>query len=109
MCNSFPRKSFSALTLINYVYKEKILLERVLGALFGITYTRYDRVCTSALVAIPAGSIASCSFHTLLAETYAALQNPWGIEPVHVGNIDGETLWLARAMFSESKSMTSRS
>lgn len=48
MCNSIPRKSFSALTLINYVYKEKILLERVLGALFGIAYTRYDRVCTSA-------------------------------------------------------------
>lgn len=36
-------------------------------------------------------------------ETHAALQNPWGIEPVHVGNIDSETLWLARAMFSESK------
>ncbi len=36
-------------------------------------------------------------------ETYTALQNPWGIDPVYVGNIDGETLWLARAMFSESK------
>lgn len=36
-------------------------------------------------------------------ETYAALQNPWGIKPVYVGNIDGETLWLAHAMFSESK------
>lgn len=36
-------------------------------------------------------------------ETYVALQNPWGVGPVHVGNIDEETLWLARAMFSESK------
>jgi len=36
-------------------------------------------------------------------DTYAALRNPWGIKPVHPGNIDQETLWLARAMFSESK------
>ncbi len=36
-------------------------------------------------------------------EAYYAFQNPWGVAPVHVGNIDGETLWLARAMFSESK------
>lgn len=36
-------------------------------------------------------------------ETRAALLNPWGIRPVHTGNIDAETLWLARAMFSESK------
>ncbi len=36
-------------------------------------------------------------------ETRAALLNPWGIRPVHSGNIDVGTLWLARAMFSESK------
>lgn len=36
-------------------------------------------------------------------ETRAALLNPWGIRPVHSGNIDEGTLWLARAMFSESK------
>ncbi len=36
-------------------------------------------------------------------ETRTALLNPWSIQPVHVGNIDLETLWLARAMFSESK------
>ncbi len=36
-------------------------------------------------------------------EAQSALQNPWSTQPVHVGNIDQETLWLARAMFSESK------
>ena len=36
-------------------------------------------------------------------ETYASLRNPWGIKPIHIVNIDTETLWLARAMFSESK------
>ncbi len=36
-------------------------------------------------------------------ETSAVLRNPWGTPPVHFANIDMETLWLARAMFSESK------
>ena len=36
-------------------------------------------------------------------EARAALLNPWSIRPVHTGNIGAETLWLARAMFSESK------
>lgn len=36
-------------------------------------------------------------------QTRAALLNPWGIRPVHTGNIDEGTLWLARAIFSESK------
>ncbi|MCY4158018.1 MAG: hypothetical protein OXF48_00195 [Bacteroidetes bacterium] len=36
-------------------------------------------------------------------DTYSVLQNPWAIKPEYVGNIDEETLWLARAMFSESK------
>jgi len=36
-------------------------------------------------------------------EVANALFNPWGIKPIHVANMDMETLWLARAMFSESK------
>ncbi len=36
-------------------------------------------------------------------EVAHALFNPWGIKPIHVANMDAETMWLARAMFSESK------
>ena len=32
-----------------------------------------------------------------------ALLNPWRVQPVPAAFIDGETLWLARLMFSESK------
>ena len=42
-------------------------------------------------------------FQPSYKETYTALQNPWRIQPLYAGNIDSETLWLARAMFSETK------
>ncbi len=38
-----------------------------------------------------------------LREMEVTLWNPWRVKPTHVSNIDSETLWLARAMFSESK------
>ncbi|MCY4170601.1 MAG: hypothetical protein OXE59_06110 [Bacteroidetes bacterium] len=38
-----------------------------------------------------------------LQEKKSVLWNPWSIKPIHISNIDSETLWLARAMFSESK------
>jgi len=55
------------------------------------------KVGNQSLLTPPPSSIPT------LQETKDAFWNPWAITPTHISNIDIETLWLARAMFSESK------
>lgn len=81
--------------------------KHVLGLLIGILSVSIIPRMTVFAPPLDGGGIPVFSPPPIATPSYeesrAAFQNPWGVEPIHIGNVDSEILWLARAMFSESK------